>query len=321
MGLFLFDNETHIWPSMDDISYYPPFKIYRDGFVGLGRRLGISAKREATKPGERVEATAEQLINSMDKAGVQMACVLPEIMTHLSYGHRVRSTNGWVAKEISHYPNRLVGVANVGPIVERGVENAIWELEYLVKEMNFKACKLYPPDEVPMNDQRLWPFYEKMRELGIPLFVHIGFSWVGGGRTINCLPILLEDICEDFPEIPIVAYHLGYPYHNELNIEAAKYPNLYIGTSLLPSLGYGGLKRAQELLGEAISWAGSDKICWGTDWSGPSITHKDEVDFLKNIQISEDLQREYGYSPITEDDREKWAGLNLARIMKIKSSS
>jgi len=317
-NFFLFDCETHIGFPEEDIAYYPGYKAFRDSVTGLTHRLGT---RETAGQGAIVEANVESLIFSMDEAGIQKACVLSEAMLSLSYGHRVRSSNGWVAEEISRYPDRLVGVANVGPIVKRGVKNAVWELEYLVKERNFKGCKLYGPDEVPMNDRQLWPFYEKIQELGIVLFIHTGFAWLGGGRTVNCIPILLEDVCESFPEIPIVAYHLGYPYHHELNIEAAKFPNLYIGTSVLNNLGRGSPKIAQELLGEAMLWAGSDKICWGTDWGGPVLGHKGEVDFLKNIQISEELQRDYGYPPITEEDRKKWAGLNIARIMKIEPMS
>jgi len=318
MDLFLFDCETHIGLPTDDIAYYPNFKAFRGSVAGLSRGLETSTGQEMAESGGKVKASVEALLSSMDEAGVQMACVLPEVMLQLSYGHRARSTNGWVAQEISRYPDRLVGVANVGPIVERGVNNAIWELEYLVKEMNFKACKLYPPDEVPMNDRRIWPFYAKVQELGIVLLVHTAFAFVGGGRTSSAMPILLEDVCEDFPEIPIVAYHLGYPYHNELNIEASKYPNLYIGTSIIRGLGNRAPKLAQQLLGEAIRWAGIDKIIWGTDWSGPMVSHKDEVEFLETIQFSEELQRDYGYPALTDEDRAKWAGLNMARIMKME---
>lgn len=315
LDIFLFDCETHIGLPGDDIAYYPGFKAFGDSAAGIIRRLG---GRDTLEPGRRVEAGVDSLIISMDEAGVKMACVLSEAMLGLSYGHRARSTNGWVAQEIARYPERLVGVANVGPIVKRGIKSVIWELEYLVKEMGFRGCKLYAPDEVPMNDRRLWPFYDKVRELGIVLFIHTGFAWLGGGRTASCIPILLEDVCEDFPEIPVVAYHMGYPHHNELNIEASKYPNLYIGTSLVRGLGFRAPKLAQQLLGEAIRWAGTDKICWGTDWGGPLLRHKGEADFLKTIQISDELQRDYGYPPITEEDRKKWAGLNLARIMNIK---
>lgn len=94
---------------------------------------------------------------------------------------------------------------------------------------------------------------------------------------------------------------------------AAKYPNVYIGTSLLPGIGHGMGKKAQKLLSEAIMWAGIDKIVWGTDIGAI----RDDVELLKKFQVSEEVQREYGYPALTEEDRAKWAGLNLARIMKV----
>jgi len=113
--------------------------------------------------------------------------------------------------------------------------------------------------------------------------------------------------------LTILAYHMGYPFTDALNMEAMKYPNLYIGTSLMPYFGHGAGRKAQKLLGEAIMWAGIDKIVWGTDFGG----NKDEVEILKNFQISEEVRADYGYPPISEEDRAKWAGLNLARILKI----
>jgi predicted TIM-barrel fold metal-dependent hydrolase len=256
---------------------------------------------------------AETLVRVMDANGVQMACVLPESMLPMTYGTRMGSTNGWVAKEISKYPDRLVGVCNVGPMVYRGVKHAVWELEYLIKELNFKAVKFYPVDDTPINNRDLWPYYEKIAELGVPLFIHMGLSWCIPGRSEYCRPLLLEDICEDFPDLTILAYHMAYPFLDELNMCALKYPNLYVGTSLLPEFGHGMSRRAQKMLGEAILWAGIDKIVWGTDVA----PLKHEVAFLKEFQISEEVQQDYGYLPLSEEDRAKWAGLNLARILKI----
>jgi hypothetical protein len=39
--------------------------------------------------------------------------------------------------------------------------------------------------------------------------------------------------------------------------------------------------------------------------------------FLKEFQFSEEIQRDYGYRPLSDEDKAKWAGLNLARILKI----
>jgi uncharacterized protein len=339
--MFLIDCETHLWGPMDDINYYPPFKQYVNSLVGFQRsrfyqfshgpidwespevqkeyQASVDAirARSFTSP----QADVESLIASMNDGGVNMACVIPEIMTDLSYGHRVRSTNGYCAKAIAKYPDRLIGVANVGPIVARGVDKGNWELEFLVKEKGFKACKFYPPDDVPINDKGLWPFYKKVQELGIPLFVHAGFSWVTPGFSRPCHPVLLEEVCVDFPDIPIVAFHMGYPYTTEMSLLAARFENVYACTSLLPRFGLGYTKKAQEILGEFLAIAGPDKLIWGIDWSGSLAGHKGAVEYLKTIQISEELQRDYHYPPITPTTRAKWAGLNVAKLLKIKVPS
>jgi uncharacterized protein len=321
MDFFIIDCETHIFPPMDDISYFPNFRKYLDGLQTLSSsiRAGkahLSGTRD--KASLSVNVNADLLIESMDEAGVDMACVVPEGMRFLSHGLRVRSTNGWVANEIAKYPERLIGVCNIAPISDRGVEDAIWELDYLVKERGFRACKLYPPEEqVPMNDRVFWPLYERINELGIPLFVHTGMNYVQPGNSLHCRPILLEDICTDFPEMTILAYHMGYPYNRELAMLAGKHKNLYIGTSLLPQFSRGGPREAQKLLGEAIVWAGIDRVIWGSDWSGTLSPMKSNVDFLKNIQISASVQADYNYPPLSTQDREKWAGLNLARVLGI----
>ncbi len=338
--MFIADSEVHLWPPMDDMYYYPNFKKYVDGMVGYQRSRFLQFSRgpvdlesrpakaayEASVNAIRARAYAapqadvESLISSMNEGGVQLACVIPEGMIDLSHGHRVRSTNGWVAKQIAEYPDRLAGVANLGPILKRGIQSAVWELEHLVKELNFKACKFYPPDEGPPNCRDLWPFYDKVRELGIPLFVHTGISWCPPGLSAPCHPVLLEEVCIDFPEIPIVAFHMGYPHSTELHLMAAKYENLFVGTSLLPRISFGYTKKAQELLGESLVLAGSDKLIWGSDWSGSLIRHKDAVEFLQSIQISDELQHDYHYPHISQETREKWAGLNLMRILKIEPS-
>lgn len=335
--MFLIDSEAHLWGPMNDINYYPPFKQYVNSIVGFQRSRFLQFERdpvdwESSKVQKEYQATVdairarayaapqadvESLIASMDDGNVDLACVVPEVMLDLSYGHRVRSTNGYCAEAMAKYPDRLIGVANVGPVVSRGIDNAIWELEYLVKEMGFKACKFYPPDDVPINDRRLWPYYKKVKELDIPLFVHTGFNWVAPGLSWNCHPMLLEEVCLDFPEMPIVAFHMGYPYCTELNLLAAKYENLYASSSLLPRFGLGYTKKAQEMLGEFLAIAGPDKLTWGVDWSGSLAGHKKAVEYLETIQISEELQRDYHYPPITEETRRKWAGLNLAKILKI----
>ncbi|MBW2686195.1 MAG: hypothetical protein JRE19_09795 [Deltaproteobacteria bacterium] len=39
------------------------------------------------------------------------------------------STNGFMLQQIEPYPDRMFLEANVGPVIKRGLKEAIWELE------------------------------------------------------------------------------------------------------------------------------------------------------------------------------------------------
>ena len=182
---------------------------------------------------------------------------------------------------------------------------------------SFNPVDSTPRLNTPINDRELWPYYEKIVELDIPLFLHAGFSWCIPGRSMNAVPWLLEDVCEDFPELTVLAYHMAYPFTDALNMCALKYPNLYVGTSLLPYFGRGASRKAQKLLGEAISWAGIDKIVWGTDLGAS----QDEVDILTNFQISEELQAEYGYQPLSQEGQREMGRPQSGQDTENESSS
>lgn len=312
--MFFIDCETHLWPPMDDIVYYPNFQIYLKSINNLAKVVG-SPPRAVTGP----IATSEALLHSMDEGEIAKACVLPEICLEFSHGHRARSTNGFIAIEAEKHPDRFIPVANVGPMSKRTAEEAVWELKYLVKERGFKACKILPPEDCPINDRRMWPLYEAINELKIPVFIHTGMAFILPGHSSYCHPMLLEDVIISFPDMPIVAYHFGYPYYRELILLAGRSENLYIGTSLLPQLTRVAHSPTLfgEVIGEAMAYAGSDKLIWGTDWSGPLVSHKVSSDLVRNFQIPEEVQKRCGYLPLTEEDRRKWAGENLAKLLSL----
>src|SRR3989304_596178 len=60
------------------------------------------------------------------------------------------------------------------------------------------------------------------------LIVYTGFCWVPPGRSKYCLPIQLDEVATDFPNLTIIAYHAGWPYHHDLNMVALRPPTVYI---------------------------------------------------------------------------------------------
>ena len=128
--------------TMAEIAYYPNFQRWMQSVDGV---LRAWTKRS---PGQAWPAPrAEQLVKYMDEAGVDVALVLREPAMNVSGYTAPMSTNAFMLQEIEPYPERLYLECNVGPILRRGVEHAIWELEYLVKERNARLCKVYAPED------------------------------------------------------------------------------------------------------------------------------------------------------------------------------
>jgi hypothetical protein len=61
---------------------------------------------------------------------------------------------------------------------------------------------------------------------------------------------------------------------------------------------------------------GEDHVLWGTDsiwWGSPQW----QVEAFRRLQMPEDLQKRFGFKPLTEGVKEKIFGLNLASVYGI----
>lgn len=320
---FKIDPECHIIGDMEPINHFPGVQMWWKSIDGIMRPLmqGAPAKyMEELEPWEMQKSTdPENILRAMDKYGVDIACLLPESMMDTT-GYTSRwFTNGDTWKAVQTHPDRFIIEPNLSPIKQRGVKNAIWEMEYWV-EKGAKIFKYYSPEDTYINDPDLWPFYKRAEELGIVLDLHTGFSWCPPGKSKYCLPVQLDDVARDFPELKLVAFHMGYPYCDDLNLVAMGHPNVYLCLSLLVPWAITAPYKFARILGEAIRFVGSDRIVWGTDSAGYAAQIGAAVLGLRNFQIPEELQWQYGYLPLSDDDKRKMFGDNLAGLLGIDPS-
>jgi predicted TIM-barrel fold metal-dependent hydrolase len=174
---------------------------------------------------------------------------------------------------------------------------------------------VYAPEDGPLNDKRLWPFYEKACELDVALTIHTGMSYVCPQPTKYTIPILLDDVCLDFPDLKIIAYHMGWPYQEELMGLAGKHKNLYLSLSGIIGWFVHSPYRGYHMIGTALQWVPDDKIVMGLDLAFDDMGAA--VDYIRNLQMPDELQEKWGYKPITDETRAKILGLNLAKLAKI----
>jgi uncharacterized protein len=170
------------------------------------------------------EVPVEATVSAMDAAGVQIG------MLCAWWGPRGPiTTNDEVAAIVHRYPDRFAGVAAVD--LARPMD-AVRELRRCVHVLGFRALRVVPwLWDLPPSDRRYYPLYAECVELGVPFCLQVGHTGPlcpsEPGRPIP----YLDTVALEFPELVIVAGHIGYPWTAEMISLATKYPNVHIDTS------------------------------------------------------------------------------------------
>ena len=81
-----------------------------------------------------------------------------------------RAYNQSIARILKKYPNKFIGIAAV-PLQD--IELAIAEAEYAVKELGPHSMIMYQNvNGKDLDSELLWPFYEAVEKMAVPLSVH-----------------------------------------------------------------------------------------------------------------------------------------------------
>ena len=238
---------------------------------------------------------AEDLIKLMDRFGFDKSVAFPFFG---DWEDDYMPQNKYVAEAAEKYPERLIPFAWLIPKHKR----AIKDLETCVNDLGIKGIKLGPRyDGYFANAMRrgsfdqegqleFHDFYKRAAELGVPIIFHSGPNELGS-------PVALCNIADRIPELTIIIGHTGiwWAKNIEMNWVIEKYPNVYVETS--------GTHSSFAVQG-SIDLLGADRVLFGTD--APCI----EIEFEK---------RKIELLKVTEEDRKKIFGKNIARILNIKT--
>jgi uncharacterized protein len=113
-----------------------------------------------------------------------------------------------------------------------------------------------------ITDRRLYPLYSACIEQGLAVRINVGIA----GPMVPSKhqhPELLEDLLLDFPELTVIACHMGHPWEELLIRLMMKFPNLFLLTS-----GYLPKYFAPELVRFMGSSRGVGRVLFGSDHPG-----------------------------------------------------
>ena len=238
--------------------------------------------------------TLPEFIDRMDEAGIERA-LLPAIRAGPAHHPAsARIPYEIVADAVRQYPDRFYGTAGVDPTEGMAGVRA---LEHAVKDLGFVGAHFYPHwFEMAPDHARMYPFYAKCVELGVPIQMQVGQSLIyEAGLPLRSTgrPIALDAIACDFPELVLIGIHVGIPWTSEMIAMAWKHPNVYIGSDA-HSPRYWPPEFVQY-----INTYGQDKVLFGTDFP--------VLDFGRTMREIDTLE-------LRPEARRKFLRDNVARV-------
>ncbi|MDR0919175.1 MAG: amidohydrolase family protein [Oscillospiraceae bacterium] len=145
-------------------------------------------------------------------------------------------------------------------------EDSLAELER-IKTLGLYGIKLHPEyQNFFADDEKMFPVYQKCSDLKLPITFHCGYDPISG-EQIRCMPKMLAKISDIFPDLTIIAAHLGGTKEIGETLEylAGKDGNIYFDTAIVPY--YMGFLDIEKI----IKKHGTDRILFASDcpWGDP----------------------------------------------------
>jgi len=243
----IIDFHTHVFP--------PQIKKNRSKYIDSDPCFAILYSEKNAKL-----ATADELIASMDKAGIDIS-----VITNIGWTtHELCvETNDYILESVTRYPQRLIGFCTVQP---HSYETAITEIERCAQEGIRGVGEMRPDIQLfDLEDEEVMESFTKvMRKHKLILLTHasepVGHNYPGKG---SITPDVLYPFITNYPDLTIVCAHWGggLPFYALMPEVKKAMNNVFFDTAASPFL------YSPQIYNQVIQLVGADKILFGSDYS------------------------------------------------------
>jgi predicted TIM-barrel fold metal-dependent hydrolase len=295
----------------------------RSVFVGMAR-MAVAPMGKATgeypDPEELIDnllpvlsdSTGEKLVAAMDGAGVDMSCIFA-----MDYGFALGDTevsieeqNRMIAEAAKRFPDRFIPFFTVDPRRSEGLEM----FQRFVEEEGMKGLKLHTATGYYPYDPVVYPYYEKCREYGIPVLFHTG-TQPAPLKFRYCLPVYVDDVAADFPDLPIIIAHVSHRMWEEALAVASVKPNIYFDISNWQTVFNNHPQEFYRTLRAILDEVGPWRVFFATD--GPYLNVLCPLDTWVKAVKEPDLSSCPDVS-FTQEEIDAVMGDAFARFMKLE---
>lgn len=257
------DFHTHIFP--------PQIRENRADYSRRDPYFGILFSNPRAKL-----ASAEELIASMDTAGIEASVIL-------NFGWRdlelCIETNDYILECIHRFSKRLIGFCTVPPM--RG-EAAVREVERCVRGGIRGIGELMPEGQgYDLADKEVMaPLTWVAMRYHLPILCHasepVGHQYPGKGKTT---PEVLYRFITHFPHQPLIFAHWGggLPFYGLMPEVAAELRNVYFDTAA------SRLLYRPEIFHHITQIVGAEKVLFGSDY--PLLSQEDFLEEVRSLDL------------------------------------
>jgi len=245
LAAMIIDCHTHVFP--------PEIKKDRSKYIKLDPCFSLLYSDPKAKI-----ATADELIASMDEAGISVS-----VITNIGWTtHELCvETNNYIIDSVARYPKRLIGFCAVQP----QSKSAAKEIERCARAGMKGVGEMRPDIQfLDLSDElTMTPLVEALRRFKLILLTHasepVGHKYPGKG---NITPQVLYPFITKFPDLTIVCAHWGggLPFYALMPEVKKAMANVYFDTAASPFL------YTADIYKQVIQLVGARKILFGSDY-------------------------------------------------------
>jgi predicted TIM-barrel fold metal-dependent hydrolase len=237
----------------------------RDRFT---RQLGLEPAPSATRK------SIDLCIKEMDAAGVATG-VLPARHSDM-HGS---TSNAAVLEIVRRHPGRFVGLACFDPADRRG---AIATIDHAAAD-GFKGVNVEPgayPVPLYPDDRRLYPIYGHCEDRKLPVVIMAGGN--GGPDPSYSNPVHVDRVAADFPTLPIVVSHGGWPWVHQILHVAYRRANVFVS----PDMYLANMPGMKDYIDAANGFL-QDRFIYGSSY--PLCPLQQYADWFRTLPIRADV--------------------------------
>lgn len=232
---------------------------------GAGGRNGLATTAQELMERLRILAAPDpdgsRALSRMDEAGIDITvAVAMDRWGEFPDEASVLAANKACADWVKQHPGRLIAFAGVDP----RRRNAPDLLRRCIEEYGMRGLKWHPDLGFYPNSPEAYALLSVAQELRVPLLTHTGIL-PPPYRSKFVHPSLLDDVCLDFPELKVVAAHMGRNWWLDWAGLAQFRHNLFGDLAMWQLFAACDYPRFCLLLREIIDWCGIEAVIFGTD--------------------------------------------------------